>query len=58
MGLGQGRAGNYIKYPVIVDSLRDQGFTESRLFSLELGPQAPASNPSESKSPDLVGDKE
>ncbi|KXJ89458.1 aspartic peptidase domain-containing protein [Microdochium bolleyi] len=45
MGLGQGRVNNYIKYPVILDSLKTQGFTESRLFSLELGPQAPASNP-------------
>lgn len=45
MGLGQGRANNYLKYPLIVDSLKTQGYTESRLFSLELGPQPPMSNP-------------
>ena len=45
MGLGQGRANNYLKYPLILDSLKTQGYTQSRLFSLELGPQPPKSNP-------------
>ncbi|KAI1136436.1 acid protease [Hypoxylon sp. FL0543] len=39
MGLGRGQGGGIIQYSSIVDSLAAQGYTDSRLFSLDLGGQ-------------------
>ncbi|KAI1371301.1 acid protease [Hypoxylon crocopeplum] len=39
LGLGHGQGGGVIEYPSIVDSLASQGYTNSRLFSLDLGGQ-------------------
>ncbi|KAI0475093.1 aspartic peptidase domain-containing protein [Xylariaceae sp. FL0804] len=43
MGLGRGQGPNgFLQYPLIVDSLAAQGYTNSKLFSLDLGGQAQA----------------
>ncbi|KAI0836914.1 acid protease [Hypoxylon sp. FL0890] len=39
MGLGRGQGGGVVEYSSIVDSLAAQGYTESKLFSLDLGGQ-------------------
>ncbi|KAI2616811.1 acid protease [Hypoxylon sp. NC1633] len=39
LGLGHGQGGGVIEYPSVVDSLAAQGYTESKLFSLDLGGQ-------------------
>ncbi|KAI0160171.1 acid protease [Xylariaceae sp. FL1272] len=40
MGLGHGQGNGFINYPIIIDSLADQGFTNTKLFSMDLGGQA------------------
>ncbi|KAI1322318.1 aspartic peptidase domain-containing protein [Xylariaceae sp. FL0255] len=40
MGLGHGQGNGFINYPLVIDSLYNQGFTNTRLFSLDLGGQA------------------
>ncbi|KAI1504057.1 aspartic peptidase domain-containing protein [Biscogniauxia marginata] len=39
MGLGYGQGNGFINYPLVIDSLAAQGFTNSKLFSLDLGRQ-------------------
>ncbi|KAI0880512.1 acid protease [Annulohypoxylon maeteangense] len=39
LGLGRGQGGGVVNYSSIVDSLADQGYTNSKLFSLDLGGQ-------------------
>ncbi|KAI0114606.1 acid protease [Hypoxylon sp. NC0597] len=39
MGLGRGQGGGVVDYSSIVDSLAAQGYTNSKLFSLDLGGQ-------------------
>ncbi|KAI1259668.1 acid protease [Xylariaceae sp. FL1019] len=39
MGLGHGQGNGFIDYPIIIDSLADQGFTNTKLFSMDLGGQ-------------------
>ncbi|KAI1456270.1 acid protease [Annulohypoxylon moriforme] len=39
LGLGRGQGGGVVDYSSIVDSLADQGYTNSKLFSLDLGGQ-------------------
>ena len=39
MGLAHGRGNGFINYDTTIDSLAAQGFTNSRLFSLDLGSQ-------------------
>ncbi|KAH9905862.1 acid protease [Xylariomycetidae sp. FL2044] len=39
MGLGYGLGNGFINYPLIIDSLVAQGYTNSKLFSLDLGGQ-------------------
>ncbi|KAI2603097.1 acid protease [Hypoxylon fragiforme] len=39
LGLGRGQGGGVIDYPSVVDSLDAQGYTNSKLFSLDLGGQ-------------------
>ncbi len=39
MGLARGLGNGFIRYPTIVDSLAAQGYTQSKLFSLDLGGQ-------------------
>lgn len=40
MGLAKGLGNGFIQYPLIVDSLSAQGFTNTKLFSINLGTQA------------------
>ncbi|KAI1086841.1 acid protease [Rostrohypoxylon terebratum] len=39
LGLGRGQGGGVVEYSTIIDSLADQGYTSSKLFSLDLGGQ-------------------
>ncbi|OTB02013.1 hypothetical protein M426DRAFT_13856 [Hypoxylon sp. CI-4A] len=39
LGLGYGQGHGVISYPSVVDSIEAQGYTESKLFSLDLGGQ-------------------
>ncbi|GAW27089.1 putative secreted aspartic proteinase [Rosellinia necatrix] len=39
MGLGRGLGGGFVNYPLVVDSLAAQGFTNTKLFSMDLGRQ-------------------
>ncbi|OTA96568.1 hypothetical protein M434DRAFT_8765 [Hypoxylon sp. CO27-5] len=39
MGLGRGQGGGVVDYSLIIDSLAAQGYTNSKLFSLDLGGQ-------------------
>jgi hypothetical protein len=39
MGLGYGNGNGFLKYNTLVDSLKAQGRTNSKLFSLDLGSQ-------------------
>lgn len=39
LGLGRGQGGGVVEYSSIIDSLADQGYTNSKLFSLDLGGQ-------------------
>ncbi|KAK8100235.1 hypothetical protein PG999_010609 [Apiospora kogelbergensis] len=39
MGLARGRGNGFINYNTIVDSIAAQGYANSRLFSMDLGPQ-------------------
>ncbi|KAI1412794.1 acid protease [Hypoxylon sp. FL1857] len=39
MGLGRGKGGGVVEYSSVVDSLAAQGYTNSKLFSLDLGGQ-------------------
>ncbi|KAI0404741.1 acid protease [Xylaria palmicola] len=40
MGLAHGLGNGFIKYPIVIDSLAAQGFTNTKLFSMDLGRQA------------------
>ncbi|KAI1385408.1 acid protease [Hypoxylon trugodes] len=39
LGLGRGKGGGVVEYSSVVDSLAAQGYTNSKLFSLDLGDQ-------------------
>ncbi|KAI3317273.1 acid protease [Xylariaceae sp. AK1471] len=39
MGLAHGQGNGFIEYPLIIDSLSAQGFTNTKFFSLDLGGQ-------------------
>ncbi|KAI0023971.1 aspartic peptidase domain-containing protein [Xylariomycetidae sp. FL0641] len=39
LGLGHGQQGGFFQYPLVVDSLAAQGYTNSKLFSMDLGSQ-------------------
>jgi hypothetical protein len=39
MGLAHGQGNGFIEYPLIIDSLSAQGFTNTKLFSMDLGGQ-------------------
>ncbi|KAI8951248.1 aspartic peptidase domain-containing protein [Xylaria longipes] len=39
MGLGHGQEKGFINYPLVIDSLAAQGFTNTKLFSMDLGGQ-------------------
>ncbi|KAI1771479.1 aspartic peptidase domain-containing protein [Hypoxylon cercidicola] len=39
LGLGRGEGNGIMDYPSVVDQLADQGYTDSKLFSLDLGGQ-------------------
>ncbi|KAI0487052.1 aspartic peptidase domain-containing protein [Xylaria cf. heliscus] len=39
MGLGHGQGNGFINYPLVIDSLAAQGFTNTKLFSMNLGRQ-------------------
>ncbi|KAI0439149.1 acid protease [Xylaria telfairii] len=39
MGLGHGQGNGFINYPLVIDSLAAQGFTNTKLFSMDLGRQ-------------------
>lgn len=41
MGLAHGQGNGFTKYPTVIDSLAAQNYTQSRLFSLDLGGQVP-----------------
>lgn len=43
MGLAHGQGnGGFLPYPAIVDTIADQKYTQSKLFSLDLGGQVPS----------------
>lgn len=39
LGLGRGEGNGIMDYPSVVDQLATQGYTDSKLFSLDLGGQ-------------------
>ena len=42
MGLAHGIGNGFLKYPTVIDSLAAQNYTQSKLFSLDLGGQVPS----------------